>query len=106
MATGPPNYRRISLMGLLLALLLSRSLAPAGESSWPHLRGPSYDGISIETDLADHWPRGGPLALWTIDVGQGYSGFCAHGGRVYTQTQTLYGQYLVCLDGDTGKEIW
>jgi outer membrane protein assembly factor BamB len=75
-------------------------------SDWPHLRGPTYDGVSAETGLLDRWPSDGPLVLWSADLGHGYSGFAAHAGRVFTQMQTLYGQYLVCLDAETGQEIW
>jgi outer membrane protein assembly factor BamB len=44
--------------------------------------------------------------LWTAELGQGYSGFCAFGGRVWTQSQTLFGQYVVCLNAETGARIW
>ena len=73
---------------------------------WPHLRGPNYDAISDETDLADSWPAEGPPVLWTLELGQGYSGFVAMGNRVFTQTQSLTRQAVVCLDADTGREIW
>ena len=41
--------------------------------------------------------------LWTREIGRGYSGFIAVGNRVYTQTQTLTAQNVVCLDADTGE---
>ena len=44
--------------------------------------------------------------LWVRELGRGYSGFAAVGDRVYTQTQTLYGQSVVCLEADTGRTIW
>lgn len=40
------------------------------------------------------------------ELGQGYSAFVAVGERVYTQGQTLSGQYLYCLHADTGATIW
>lgn len=73
---------------------------------WPHLRGPNYDSKSEETGLADTWPETGPPLLWFREIGRGYSGFAAAGGRVYTQVQTLYAQYVVCLEGDTGRTLW
>lgn len=79
------------------------SKAAAG---WPHARGPQYNGTALETDLANAWPAAGPPVLWTRDIGTGYSGFAAMGSRVYTQTQTSYGQYVVCLDFDSGEELW
>jgi outer membrane protein assembly factor BamB len=44
--------------------------------------------------------------LWVRDLGQGYSGLVVVDRRVYTMTQTLYEQQLVCLDGETGNTIW
>ncbi len=73
---------------------------------WPHSRGPNYSGTSDESQLANSWPTEGPLVLWTRDIGIGYSGFAAMGNRVFTLTQTAYAQYVVCLDADTGSELW
>ena len=73
---------------------------------WPHLRGPKYDSTCDETDLVETWPDEGPLVLWVKEIGQGYSGLSAVGGRVWTQRQTPYAQTVVCLDGGTGRLIW
>ncbi len=73
---------------------------------WPQLRGPTYDGHSTETDLADSWPAAGPPILWTKEIGHGFGGFAAHGTRVYTQTQSLTEQKVIALDADTGRVIW
>lgn len=76
------------------------------DPGWPHRRGPHYDAVSDETDLADSWPPEGPPVLWTLELGRGYSGFIAVGDRVFTQTQSLTGQSVVCLQADTGRQIW
>ncbi|MBN2577900.1 MAG: PQQ-binding-like beta-propeller repeat protein [Pirellulales bacterium] len=76
------------------------------EFGWPHLRGPNYDGSSTETELADRWPAEGPPLLWRRELGRGYSAFIAVGDRIYTQTQSLYAQSVVCLEADTGRTIW
>jgi len=82
-------------------------LEPGTEDrGWPSVRGPNYDGHSREQQIADQWPESGPPVLWTRELGQGYSAFVAQGTRVYTQGQTLSGQYVYCLDADTGKTIW
>ncbi|MBT6483681.1 MAG: PQQ-like beta-propeller repeat protein, partial [Planctomycetaceae bacterium] len=44
--------------------------------------------------------------LWVRELGQGYSGFVVSDDRVYTQYQTLAGQYVVCLDAESGDTIW
>lgn len=76
------------------------------DPGWKFIRGPTYDGHSPEIQVADHWPADGPPILWSRELGQGYSAFVADRGRVYTQRQTLGGQYVICLDGDTGETIW
>ena len=76
------------------------------DPGWPHLRGPHYNGLSDETGLPDAWPPDGPPVLWTRELGQGYSAFTAVDGRVVTQTQSTYSQSVLCLDAETGDEIW
>ncbi len=100
---------------LAAACLLASSLAAAAENpflpegvpdrGWPFVRGTAFDAHSPEVNLADQWPEDGPPVLWTRPLGQGYSAFVAVGERVFTQTQTLTGQYVVCLDADSGETI-
>src|SRR4051812_4191946 len=92
---------RIAVL-LLFALTATR----AGAQDWPHLRGPGYDGVSAETGLADGWPAEGPPRLWERELGQGYSGFVVVAGKVYTQRQSVGGQYLLCLDAADGRVLW
>jgi outer membrane protein assembly factor BamB len=44
--------------------------------------------------------------LWTRELGQGYSSFVAWDDRVATQYQTLAGQFVICLDADSGETLW
>jgi hypothetical protein len=76
------------------------------EFDWPHLRGPHYDAHSDETGLADSWPPEGPPALWTKEIGQGYSGVIAVGSRVFTQAQTITEQKVLALDANSGETVW
>lgn len=73
---------------------------------WPFLRGPKFDGHAPEVKLVKDWPEEGPPVLWTRALGTGYSSFTATEGRVFTQYQTLSGQYVICLDGETGESVW
>ena len=75
-------------------------------ADWPHVRGPSYDAISHETGLADHWPEAGPPVLWTRELGPGYSAIIVAEGRAFTLFQATGGIFLIALDVDTGAEIW
>lgn len=91
---------------LLLSLFGTGHLTECAADDWPFVRGPEFDGHSQETDIANEWPDEGPPVLWVRKLGQGYSAFVAVKGRVYTQAQNITGQYLYCLDADTGETIW
>src|SRR5262245_18763177 len=73
---------------------------------WPHLRGPNFDAVSTQKGLVETWPENGPPVLWSRELGQGYSGLVAVGGRIFTLFQSRLAQYAICLDAHTGKEIW
>ncbi len=84
-----------------------RQTAPATSADWPHLRGFACDGHGgAEIPLVDHWPAEGPPVLWTREFGTGYSALIAVEDRVYTQVQDLYGQYVACLEAETGEQRW
>lgn len=44
--------------------------------------------------------------LWTRQLGQGYSSFVAWDNRIATQYQSLSGQYVICMDADSGETVW
>ncbi len=90
----------------LSILLLAVGKNGCADDGWPFVRGPAYNGHSSETDLADEWPAEGPPVLWTRKLGQGYSAFVATGDRVFTQGQNVTGQYVYCLQADTGETVW
>jgi outer membrane protein assembly factor BamB len=78
-------------------------------SSWSRFRGELSDNISREpVALADQWPSGGPPALWTVRLGEGYAGAAVHGGRVYVLDYDAEreGDALRCFSLDDGREIW
>ncbi len=104
-------YRSCGLSSLVVSLGVVLGLVGIGHDAalaadWPQWRGPTHDAISVETGLAESWPDEGPPVLWTKEIGKGYSSFIAVGDRVWTQTQTLYEQAVVCLDAATGEAIW
>src|SRR4051794_30976192 len=98
-------FRPAATTVMLAALALSPG-APGQPPDWPHVRGPNYDAVAPAARLADAWPAAGPPVLWSRELGQGYSGFGAAGGRVYSQFQSRTGQFVVALDADTGAELW
>ena len=100
---------RLSFFVLCLSVIAgteARGQTAASRAEWPQWRGPTFDAVSVETGLAEAWPVEGPPVLWTKELGKGYSSFIAVDDRVWTQTQTLYEQAVVCLDAVTGETIW
>ncbi len=92
--------------GLVGAAAINADEKSHPSQSWPFLRGPNFDGHAPDCKLLDAFPNEGPPVLWTRTLGAGYSGFTADENRVYTQYQTLGGQYVICLDSETGETMW
>lgn len=83
--------------------------AAAGSStaSWPQWRGPHRDDIAADKGLLAKWPEEGPPLEWTGEgLGSGYSSISIENGRIYTMGDRKDGEYLICLNGRNGKEIW
>ena len=77
--------------------------------AWPGFRGPNRDAISPEGfPLARSWPAGGPRALWSVELGEGYAGAAVRDGRVYVMdyARERHESVLRCLSLEDGKEIW
>ncbi len=105
---GSDDARSFALLIASLCWFSVYVAAPvvAAQQCWSFLRGPHYNGHADEQDLVESWPANGPPVLWSREAGAGYSSFVAWDNRVATQWQTLSGQYVVCLDADTGQTIW
>jgi outer membrane protein assembly factor BamB len=52
------------------------------------------------------WAASPPRELWRKPVGPGWSSFAVVGDRLYTQEQRGENEAVVCMEADTGKEIW
>ena len=77
--------------------------------AWPHFRGPQFNALVADTvPLARQWPGGGPPALWSIELGEGYAGAAVRDGRVYLldYDRAASADALRCLSLADGKEIW
>ncbi len=78
-----------------------------GESDWPGWRGADRTGRSDEAGLLKEWPEGGPKQLWVNrDAGVGYSSFSVVGGKLFTMGAREGVEQLLCLDAETGEELW
>ncbi len=86
---------------------ISKALATPrpSDGQWPCWRGASRDGHSEDTA----WPQqlGGLQKLWSVELGDSYSGPIITPQTVYT-TQTIDKTYetLTALDRETGTTVW
>jgi len=95
-----------SVVIMLVSLVLLSCGTKEAEFDWPHWRGVNGDGISLETDWNPEALAGGPKILWKAKIGVGYSNVVIKDNRLYTMGKTRDGITVVCLNADTGQEIW
>ena len=90
---------------MFLAAVLQFQIA-CSQGTWKFFRGNNFDGHSSGDQLANQWSDKGPPILWVRDLGVGYSGFVGDSQYVYTQYQSLSGQFVICVDAKTGETVW
>lgn len=78
----------------------------ATAADWPGFRGAKRDGVLHSVKLDGDWQAHPPKALWRRRVGPGWSSFAVIGARAFTQEQRGDNEAVVCLDVNTGREIW
>ncbi len=107
------------LLGLL-AFWVAQTSARAAD--WPQWLGPDRNGEWNETGIIEKFPAAGPPVKWRAKVAGGYSGPAVASGRVFITDyirksgdatpdpgvkNVLQGEErLVCLDEQTGRELW
>ncbi len=98
---------------LYIALVLMGSVfvgaekhEPAAQMEWHQWRGANRDGISLETGILKRWSETGPQELWRLPLGDGFSGISIANGRAYTMFAKGEDEVVVCLDAETGEELW
>ena len=91
--------------------LIAAKIAVA--SDWPEFRGnPARNGIWNEPGLPATLPKDGPQVLWKYTLGAGYSGPAVAEGRLYVLDRLkppaadVDTERVVCLDANSGKEVW
>jgi len=104
----PFPTRLLAPLALSLTLTLTLTLASnATAADWSEWRGPGRQDHSPDAGLLKSWPAGGPKRLWmNTDAGLGYAGFSIAGNRLFTLGLRGEQEFLICLDTDTGKELW
>ncbi|MDA1191262.1 MAG: PQQ-like beta-propeller repeat protein [Candidatus Poribacteria bacterium] len=86
-------------ISITLALIASNALA----GDWHQWRGPDQNGISPEPF---GWTQGEPTELWRVPLGEGFSSVVVVKGRAYTMYSDDTDEYVICVNADTGDEIW
>ena len=76
--------------------------------SWPRFRGRDFSNSVSGPPVLEHWPDGGPPAIWRMKVGEGYAGPVVHLGRVFLldYDERAEGDSLRVFSLADGKEIW
>ena len=106
------RFNRSANIFLYITIILMSSIVGAEkheaavQTEWHQWRGANRDGISLETGILKAWSKAGPKELWRIPLGDGFSGISVANGRVYTIFAKGEDEVAVCLDADTGKELW
>jgi len=96
--------RAIPVLCMLTLYLLNTSAATAAD--WPRWRGPSANGISVETGWDPTTINSSPEKLWETNVGVGHSSFAIRGKYVYTMGNVDSKDIVYCFDAESGKEYW
>lgn len=78
----------------------------SGALDWPEFRGVNRDGQTTSVTFATNWNDTPPKELWRIDIGLGWSSFTVIGDYLFTQEQRESGEFVVCYEANTGKQIW
>ena len=94
----------------LLAVLLTFSPVDLRANDWPCFRGPNGDNIVTEKNLLLNWPVEGLTPLWSLplrDEGDStHAGPSVANGKLYVPCRLDAHDVLLCLDAETGKELW
>jgi outer membrane protein assembly factor BamB len=117
------TLRRIAVTSAVLLILVVPSLIldpttslasppPApdasrnADGSWLQWGGPSGDFQVASRPLSRDWGETGPKALWSRDLGKGYSAIAADKGTLYTMYRIGDDEIAIALDAATGETRW
>ena len=88
----------------LAVFVASGSITPAAE--WGEFRGPERAGVWEQAGVVGSFEGEVLKPLWKTPIGAGYSGPTVAGGRVYVMDLVGDEERIVCLDAESGKELW
>lgn len=73
---------------------------------WPIFLGPTGDSKSTETGILTQWPPEGLRIVWQRKLGEGYGISSISQGRLFQADRIRDKARLVCLNAETGEELW
>jgi len=100
------------ILSILLAAAATVHQAPkplpdgAVTEDWPQFLGPSRNLVSKETKLLQEIPADGLPLVWEMETGTGYSSPVVAGGKLVYMHRVGDEERVVCLEPDTGEQIW
>jgi len=100
--------RMLWLTGLLLFSVTTTIVSStwgASPGNWPQWRGPERDGILADFAAPEKWPEA-MKQVWQVNVGAGDSTPALVDGRLYVHARQGDEEVIICLDAESGKEIW
>lgn len=91
----------------LIVVQFAFAIPVLSQSDWPQWRGADRDGKASTQSLLKKWPDKGPALAWSFgNAGVGYSSVAVEGSRLYTMGKRDDENLLICLDANTGTELW
>jgi outer membrane protein assembly factor BamB len=85
------------------ALLLGATCAAAQD--WPQWRGPNRDNKVVGFTAPATWPKE-LTKKWQVPVGVGDASPALVGDKLYVFTRQGGDEVILCLDANSGKEVW
>jgi outer membrane protein assembly factor BamB len=79
--------------------------ASAKASDWPQFLGPNRNGKAPEVELQP-WPESGLKKVWSLPVGQGFSGPVVADGKLILFHRVSNKEVVDCMDAKTSSNIW
>ena len=96
---------RIAHLPLALAAGLVIAAATLAAQDWPQWLGPNRDGKTTGFKAPATWPKE-LVQKWKVTLGPGDASPALVSGKLYVFVRDEGAEITVCLDADTGKELW
>jgi len=91
-------------MAIAVGLVLVAATTLAAQD-WPQWLGPNRDGKAAGFKAPATWPKE-LVQKWKVTLGPGDATPALANGKLYVFARDEGGEITVCLDADTGKELW